>query len=70
MLPSRFFFIVSAVVLLAMALSPTTAGDPAAEKKDKVNDKVELAAGWLYDDLPAALARAKKENKPVLAAFR
>jgi len=67
---SRVFAVVSAAALLAIALLPTNAGDPASEKKDKVNDTVELAAGWLYDDLPAALARAKKENKPIFAAFR
>jgi hypothetical protein len=30
----------------------------------------EVAAGWIYDDLPAGYAEAKKTGKPMLIVFR
>jgi hypothetical protein len=43
---------------------------PGEEKKDTVKDTAPLAAGWIYDDLPAAVARAKAEGKPIFAVMR
>ncbi len=68
---SRILVTVSAAAaIFATVHSLTGAGDAAADKKAKINDAVELSPAWVYDDLPAALAQAKKENKPVLAVFR
>lgn len=31
---------------------------------------IEVAPHWIYDDMPAALAQAKRLGKPILALFR
>ena len=38
------------------------------ELRKKLKDEVHPA--WIYDDIPAALAEAKKSGKPILAVFR
>jgi hypothetical protein len=62
-------FAALAVLLVASALR-LSAGDTATEKRDKINDRTEIHSSWIYDDFPAAVARAKRENKPILAVFR
>lgn len=31
---------------------------------------IEVAAHWIYDDVPAAFTQAKESGKPILALFR
>ena len=31
---------------------------------------IEVAPHWIYDDVPAAFAQAKRSGKPILALFR
>lgn len=57
-------------LLFAASALRLPAGDSPQEKRDKINDRTEIAATWIYDDLPAAIARAKRENKPIFAVFR
>ncbi|MCE9581501.1 MAG: PDZ domain-containing protein [Planctomycetes bacterium] len=58
-----------AFLLALSAALLSTAGDPAAKAK-AAKDTAELSPAWIYDDLPAAVEQAKKENKPLLAVFR
>ena len=52
--------------LLAMAvLIPTAAIGQGKKPQD-----IEVAAHWIYDDIPAAFAQAKRSSKPILALFR
>jgi hypothetical protein len=61
---------VLAALLAALAVSYLPAGDTPAEKRDKINDTAEIHKFWIYDDLPAAVAAAKRDNKPLLIVFR
>jgi hypothetical protein len=70
MRPPRLFALCSAAALLAALSARFAAGDGASDKKDKVNDSVELKGAWFYDDLPGATAQAKKDGKPLLLVFR
>lgn len=66
-----FFASLSAAVLLAtLAASRLPAGDTPAEKRDKINDRTEINPAWIYDDLPAAILKARREGKPIFAVFR
>jgi hypothetical protein len=56
----------AAIVLLA---GFTAAQEPSkAELKKRLKD--EAHPDWIYDDLPAAFAEARKSGKPILAVFR
>ncbi len=60
--------VAAVVVLLAGAFA--LAQDPAKQKlRDSLKDHG-VHASWIYDDLPAAYAAAKKDGRPVLAVFR
>ena len=59
-----------AALLATLVASRLPAGDTPAEKRDKINDNTEINPAWIYDDLPSAVARAKRENKPILVVFR
>ena len=39
-----------------------------AELQKRLKD--EAHSSWIYDDLPAAFAEAKKTGKPIVAVFR
>ncbi|HZN62850.1 MAG TPA: hypothetical protein VFC90_10650 [Planctomycetota bacterium] len=41
---------------------------PKAELKKRLKD--DAHSSWIYDDLSAAFAEAKKTGKPILAVFR
>lgn len=43
--------------------------DPETKKKAS-RDKVDLVGPWIYDDVSAAFAQAKKTGKPMLVVFR
>jgi hypothetical protein len=53
-------------VALAVGMSLPVAV-PGQVKKPK---DIEIAPHWIYDDLPAAFAQAKRSGKPILALFR
>ena len=36
----------------------------------KINDTVELAGTWIYDDADKAFDEAKKQSKPICFVFR
>lgn len=60
---------VGAALFLAVTLLP--AGDMTGEqKKAKLDDHPGLSSSWIYDDIPAGIARARAENKPLLIVFR
>ncbi|KAF0246638.1 MAG: hypothetical protein FD180_457 [Planctomycetota bacterium] len=68
---SRLFASTALAALLAtFAASRLPAGDTPAEKRDKINDNTEINPSWIYDDLPSAIAKARRENKPIFAVFR
>jgi hypothetical protein len=49
--------------LAALVLLPQDA-------KQKALNDLDVAPEWIYDDLPAGLAQAKKTGKPLLVVFR
>ncbi len=67
---SRSFAFAALAALLVTSALRLSAGDTAAEKRDKINDRTEIHPSWIYDDFPAAVAKARRENKPILAVFR
>lgn len=68
----RFFSSAAVALLLALgAASFLTAENVTGEqKKERVRDRDDLSALWIYDDIPAGFARARAENKPLLIVFR
>lgn len=62
-----------AVVVLAVGAAVSTVawakGGPPEPPKG-IDDRVELAGNWIYDDVDKAFERAKRDNRPVLAVFR
>ena len=54
----------TAVLALAL-LPPMTVLGQVKKPQD-----IEVAAHWIYDDIPAAFAQAKQSGKPILALFR
>lgn len=61
------------VVVIVAALFATTPAAAQNLRERKVRDdrvKVEADGYWVYNDLPKALAEAKKAGKPVVAALR
>lgn len=56
------------VTALALGLLAPLAASGQGPKL-KVKDTV-LAPHWIYDDVPAAFARAKETGKPILVLFR
>ncbi|MHC4160608.1 MAG: hypothetical protein ACYSUM_00565 [Planctomycetota bacterium] len=57
------------VLVLLLAAGVLLAGDPKATKKKKAL-KDHPAEEWVYDDLEAALAVARREAKPLFLVFR
>ena len=61
----------TALALLAvvgLAAAPQQAGNN--EDLRKTLKDVDLVGAWIYDDLAAGYAEAKKSGKPMLAVFR
>lgn len=61
---------VIAALLLAPPAGPGAAQNPREKKVRDDRVKVEADGYWVYNDLPKALAEARKANKPVVAALR
>ncbi|MCI0463165.1 MAG: PDZ domain-containing protein [Gemmataceae bacterium] len=56
------------VAVCALAgLSPAALAQPGLRQELK---DIEIAPHWIYDDLPEALAQARKTGKPILIVFR
>lgn len=55
-------------IALGLALGMFLPGIVAGQAK-KPKD-IEVAPHWIYDDVPAAFAQAKRSGKPILALFR
>ncbi len=51
-------------------LAVATMVPAAAFGQVKKPQDIEVAAHWIYDDVPAAFAQAKQLGKPILALFR
>jgi hypothetical protein len=54
------------IALALLALLPQQGND---ELRKALNDEV-AGADWIYDDVGAGLAAAKKDGRPVLVVFR
>jgi hypothetical protein len=68
---SRLFAsVVLAVFLTAGAAMRLTADDKPADRRAKVGDDPNISSLWIYDDIPTAMAQAKRDNKPLLVVFR
>jgi hypothetical protein len=52
------------------AAAPRGGQDPAKLKLKEALKDTEPQGDWIYDDLPAGIAEAKKANKPMLIVFR
>lgn len=68
--PCLFAASALSLLLAIAAANLLPAGDSPADKKDRVSDTVELAGTWIYDDLPAGIAQARREGKPLFIVFR
>jgi serine protease Do len=62
------------VACLLLSVTFTLAADPPPNPREKKvrDDKVKVEADgfWIYNDLPRAMAEAKKEGKPLVVALR
>ena len=68
---SRFFATVALTALItAGAFTHLTADDKPADRRAKVGDDPRISSLWIYDDIPTAIAQAKRDNKPLLVVFR
>ena len=56
-----------ALLLTAVSLSALCAQDSLLQKSLK---DVDVQGAWIYNDLPAGYAEAKKTGKPLLVVFR
>jgi serine protease Do len=59
---------IGVAVVLALASSATAQDRPTKVRNDKA--RVEAQGFWIYNDLPAGVAEAKKTGKPLLVVFR
>lgn len=59
----------AAFVLAATAGPPASAQDQAKDQLRKALDD-QLAGTWVYDDIQAGFAEAKRTSKPMLVVFR
>jgi serine protease Do len=57
------------VGLLALAATPLAAADSKEELREKLKDTA-VKGPWIYDDLDAGFAEAKKTGKPLLVVIR
>jgi hypothetical protein len=64
----RLNLLAGSAVLIGLAA--TTAQEPSKEALRRKLKDHDVHAGWIYDDLPAAIAAAQKSRKPLLAVFR
>jgi len=58
------------VVVAAACLSTAGAQDAAKEQLRVALKDNEVKGDWIYDDLPAGMAAAKKTGKPMMIVFR
>jgi hypothetical protein len=58
-----------AALALALAAAALGGQDPRKEQL-KTQLKDEIVGAWIYDDIPAGFAEAKKSGKPMLVVFR
>jgi serine protease Do len=59
----------AALGLLALAAAPLFGADDKEQLRDKLKDAV-VQGAWIYDDLGAGFAEAKKTGKPLLVVLR
>lgn len=60
----------NAAVMILCSAGLAVGQDPAKETlRQKLKDN-DVAAEWIYDDLAAGFAQAKKTGKPMLVVFR
>ncbi len=57
-------------LILTACLAALLSGGPQGREALKQALKDDVGAGWIYDDLAAGFAQAKKSNKPMLVVFR
>lgn len=63
--------IVCCLMSAAFAAVPCYGQQPTrAEKLQRDRQRVEAAGKWIYNDLPAAFAEAKRTNKPIMVVLR
>lgn len=60
------------IPLAAAALAAVTLllADQSPEEVRKALGDTEASDGWVYDDLPAGFAQARREGKPLFIVFR
>jgi len=58
------------VAMAAACLSAAGAQDAAKEQLRVALKDNEVKGDWIYDDLPAGMAAAKKTGKPMMIVFR
>lgn len=58
------------VAVAAACLSEAVAQDGAKEQLRIALKDNEVKGNWIYDDLPAGYAAAKKTGKPMMVVFR
>lgn len=62
--------IYAALAALGLAAAVWGRQDPQKEQLKTQLKDTELVGKWIYDDINAGFAQAKKEGKPLLVVFR
>jgi hypothetical protein len=57
-------------MLACLLLAPQDAAPPDKVALKASLKEVDIPASWIYDDIDAGFAEAKKTGKPLLVAFR
>ena len=55
---------------LLVACLASSSQEPSKEALKTALKDADLPASWIYDDIPAGFAEAKKSGKPMLVVFR
>jgi hypothetical protein len=59
----------TATLLFLLAVAPLAAQTPPDQLRQKLKDAA-LQGAWVYDDLDAGFAEARRTGKPLLVVFR
>ena len=79
MIARRLSWIAAAACLASMGPLALAKGGPKSDPKSdpkaggmpgQINDTVELAGNWIYDDVDKGFTEAKKASKPICFVFR
>lgn len=65
----RIVIIVLALLSIVSAIALASPNAPSKSLKDAIGDDL-IGGNWIYEDIKAGYAQAKKSGKPLLVSFR